>query len=87
MARLPTKREAEKEDAMMALVAIAQRIGRKAMLAEMATFEHLDPPVPEPKAREAVVEKFLTYPRQSVEDYFQLFFRGLSADDLAKVIE
>ena len=53
----------------------------------MAAFERLNPPAPEPKAREAVVEKFLMYPRQSVEDYFQLFFRGLSANDLTEVME
>ena len=44
MARLPQKREAENEDAVMALIAIAQRIGREAMLTEMAAFEQLTPP-------------------------------------------
>jgi len=86
MARLPQKREAENEDAVMALIAIARRISREAMLREMAAFEQLAPPAPKPKEREAIVEKFMTYPRQSVEDYFQLFYRGLSVDDFAKAL-
>ncbi len=57
------------------------------MLVEMTAFERLTSPAPDPKEREAVVDKFLAYPRQAVEDYFQLFYRGFSAVDLTQAME
>jgi len=70
----------------MALIGIAQRIGREALLAEMEKFEKSAPPASSPEQREALADRILSYPRSSLEEYFQLFYRGLTPKDVTRAL-
>lgn len=72
--------EEQQMDPMMALLSIGHRIGREALLAE---FEKVASPEESPAQREAAVEAILSQPVDYAENHFQLFYRGLSAEDLA----
>jgi hypothetical protein len=69
----------EREDAAMALVAVAQRMGRAALIAE---FEKMSASDVEMETLEATADGLLTWPVGSVHEYFELYFRGLRSDDL-----
>lgn len=72
--------EENRLDPMMALLSIGHRIGREALLAE---FEKVAAPDETPAQREAAVEAILSKPVNYAKNHFQLFYRGLSAEDLA----
>lgn len=68
--------------ASMALVSVAHRIGRDALLAEL---EKVAKPEEPKAAREGVADDLLAQPASKAEEYFTLFYRGLAPDDLARV--
>ena len=68
--------------ASMALVSVAHRVGRDALLAEL---EKVAKPEEPREAREGVAGDLLAQPASKAEEYFALFYRGLAADDLARV--
>jgi len=72
----------ENWDAAMALVSIAHRIGRDAMLGELDRIA--DPEEPR-EAHEALVDKWLAKPISEVQEYFALFYHGLTPDDVARL--
>jgi hypothetical protein len=72
-----------KADPMMALVGVAYRIGREALLAE---FEKGASPDEPREDMEALADYLLAKPVDDVQKYFALFYRGLTADDLARVV-
>jgi hypothetical protein len=72
----------ENMDAPMALVSIVHRIGKEAFLAELDKVVALEDSDTE---REAFVDKLLSTPASETQEYFALFYRGLTADDLARV--
>lgn len=67
------------EDAAMALTAVAQRIGRDALIAE---FNKMSASDVEMETLETTADGFLTYPPSKVQEYFELYYRGLRSDDL-----
>lgn len=71
----------ENMDAAMALVSIVHRIGKEAFLAELnkIVVEESD------TEREAFADGLLSTPASEAQEYFTLFYRGLTADDLARV--
>ena len=77
--RLPEK---ERMRASMALVSVAHRIGRDALLAE---FDRVANPEEPMEAREGVADDLLAQPTSKPEEYFALFYRGLIADDMARM--
>ena len=73
----------ERYDLAMALTAIAHRIGRDALVAE------LDKTVPAERSRELSESRagqILERPASVAEEHFALFYRGLTPEDLAQVI-
>jgi len=79
VAQLPEK---EQTHASMALVSVAHRIGRDALLAESDKVANPEEPR---EAREGVVDDLLARPASKAEEYFALFYRGLTADDTARM--
>jgi hypothetical protein len=79
VARMLQGKKDDKEDAAMALPAVAQRIGREALIAEFIKMSASDV---EMETLEATADRFLTYPMSNVEAYFELYYRGLRSDDL-----
>ena len=79
VARMLEGKKDDKEDAAMALPAVAQRIGRQALIAE---FKKMSASDVEMETLEATADRFLTYPMSHVEEYFELYYRGLRSDDL-----
>jgi hypothetical protein len=73
--------EEARMDPTMALLGIGHRLGREALLAEL---EKAVSPQETRAEREAAVEAILSKPAEYVRTHFQLFYRGLTADDLAK---
>ena len=68
----------------MALTAIAHRIGREALVAE------LDKTVPAEQSREVSqvrADQILQRPASTAEEHFALFYRGLTPEALAQVME
>ena len=72
----------ENMDAAMALVSIVHRIGKEAFLAELDKVVALEDSDVE---REAFADRLLSIPASETQEYFALFYRGLTADDLARV--
>jgi hypothetical protein len=72
-----------KGDPMMALIGVAHRIGREAVLAE---FEKGAEPDDTREDMEALAGDLLAKPIEDVQEYFALFHRGLTPDDLARVL-
>jgi hypothetical protein len=72
----------ENMKAAMALLSIAHRIGRDAFMAEL---DKVVLPEEPREAREAFVDEILSKPTSAAEEYFALFYRGLSPDDVAQV--
>jgi hypothetical protein len=71
----------ENEQAAMALVSIAHRIGRDAFMAELGRIAALEESAQE---REAFAERFLAVPESKAREYFGWFYRGLTPADLAR---
>lgn len=69
-------------DPLMALLSIGHRLGREGLLAEL---ERIGSPEETPAEREAAVEAILSKPADYAKNHFQLFYRGLSAEDLAEL--
>jgi len=68
------------QHAAMALVSVGHRIGRQALLAE---FEKAGPQTADQqRIREGMVDDIIATPPRDAEDYFDLFYRGLHADDI-----
>lgn len=71
-----------KADALMALVGVAHRIGREAVLAE---FEKGFSPDEPREGVESLVDDLLARPVKEMEEYFALFYRGVTPDDMARI--
>jgi hypothetical protein len=71
----------EQTHASVALVSVAHRIGRDALLAE---FDKVANPGEPREAREHTADDFLAQPASIAEEYFALFYRGLTAADMAR---
>ena len=69
----------EQMPATMALAAVAHRIGRDALLAEFAKVSGL---ADSGDAQEDLVAALLASPSSVYEEYFALFYRGLTPDDM-----
>ena len=68
------------QHAAMAQLSIAHRIGREALLTE---FQKAGPHTAEQqKSREAVADLILATPPRKAEEYFALFYRGLTPEDI-----
>lgn len=72
----------ENMDATMALVSIVHRIGKEAFLTELNKVVALEDSDTE---REAFADRLLSTPASETQEHFSLFYRGLTADDLARV--
>jgi hypothetical protein len=72
-----------KGDPMMALIGVVHRIGREAVLAE---FEKGAAPDDTREDMEALADVLLAKPIEDVHEYFALFYRGLTPDDLARTL-
>jgi hypothetical protein len=73
--------EQEQMHAAMALLSVAHRIGRDALLAE---FDKVANPAEPKEAPEAIADDLLAQPVSKAEEYFALFYRGLTPDDVAR---
>jgi hypothetical protein len=71
----------ENEQAAMALVSIAHRIGRDAFMAELGS---IAAPEESAQEREAFAERFFSVPESKAREYFGWFYRGLTPEDLAR---
>ena len=74
IARMLQGKKDDRQDASVALAAVAQRIGRQALIAEFVKMSASDV---EREPLEATADRFLTYPVSTVEEYFELYYRGL----------
>jgi hypothetical protein len=74
--------ETKQTHASMALVSVAHRIGRDALLAE---FEKVAKPQELEEAREGTADDLLAQPTSKAEEYFALFYRGLGPGDVARM--
>jgi hypothetical protein len=71
-----------KGDPMMALIGVAHRIGREDLLAE---FEKGAAPDESRDEMEALADDLLAKPLEDVQEYFALFYRGLTEADVAQM--
>jgi hypothetical protein len=67
------------ERSMMALAAVAQRIGRQALVAE---FEKMSASDVDRETLESTAGRFLSYPLSDVQEYFHVYYQGIRSDDL-----
>jgi hypothetical protein len=74
VARMLHGKKDDRQEAAMALVAVAQRIGRAALITEFVKMSASDV---DQETLEATADGLLTYPMSSVEEYFELYYRGL----------
>jgi hypothetical protein len=72
----------ENLDATMALISILHRIGKEAFLVELNKVVGLED---SDARREAFADRLLSTTASETQEYFALFYRGLTADDLARV--
>jgi hypothetical protein len=72
-----------KGDPLMALIGVAHRIGREALLAEFEKGAAPDEPQEDRQEMEALADELLAKPVEDVQEYFGLFHRGLTENDLA----
>lgn len=70
----------ENEQAAMALVSIAHRIGRDAFMAELSRVATQE----SAQERKAFAERFYSVPESRAREYFGWFYRGLKPEDLAR---
>lgn len=73
----------ESSDVSMALLGVAHRIGREAFTAELRKL--FTPGQGEKVA--ALVDRWMALPASAVEEYFDIFYRGLTPEDVRHVIE
>ena len=73
----------DRDEPLMALAAIAHRIGREAVLAEI---DKIAPPSEPREAREDLADRILGPTSEAVEEYFELFYRGLRPEDLVQAL-
>lgn len=71
--------EDEKEQASMALPAVAQRIGREALIAEFKKMSGSDV---QRETLESSADRFLSYPMSNVQEYFEIYHQGIRSDGL-----
>ncbi len=71
-----------KGDPLMALIGVAHRIGREALLAEFEKGAEPDEPRED---MEALADELLAKPVADVQEYFAIFYRGLTESDLARL--
>ena len=69
----------DKLEPMMALIGVAHRAGRDAMVAELE--KHTSPDETREDS-ESLADELLAQPLSDVQEYFELFYRGLTLDDL-----
>ena len=74
-------REEDRYEPAMALTGISHRIGRDALLVEL---DKIVPVGESPVEREAMADKILSRPPSAVEEYFAIFYRGLTPEDMAQ---
>jgi len=79
MVRLLREKDDGKVDVSVAMAAVAQRIGRPALIAE---FEKMSDADVDRETLKATAERFLTYPVSTIQEYFELYYRGLRSDAL-----
>jgi hypothetical protein len=79
VARMLQGKKQDQEDAAMAFPAVAQRIGRDALIAEFKKMSASDVDL---ETLEATADRFLAYPMSNVQEYFELYYRGLRSDVL-----
>ena len=77
--RMPEERRSQ---AIIAMLSIAHRIGRDALVAE---FDKVASPEESRKSLEAAADQILARPASLAEEYFASFYRGLTPDDVAQV--
>jgi hypothetical protein len=77
--------EEYKSDPLMALIGVAHRIGREALLAEFEKGATPNEPQKDRKDMEALADELLARPVEDVQEYFALFHRGLTENDLARL--
>ena len=77
-------REDEPEDVMMAIAAIGHRIGREALSAEIA---RVMPATRPPEEAKATADQILARTARDVEEYFSLYFRGPTHEDIAQAMK
>ena len=75
-----SKRADDRYEPMVALVSVAHRIGRDALVAELSTLISDD----NPPSAEDMADSLLGRPADEAESYFELFHRGLRPEDLAE---
>ena len=73
-------REDDRYEPMLALVSVAHRIGRAALVAELAALI----PDDRPPSAEDMADSLLGRPTDDAEAYFALFHQGLRPEDLAE---
>jgi hypothetical protein len=83
MDEINQRRDKDQADPMMALIGVAHHLGREALLAEfareVAPYDLNDEVI-------GLADDLLAKPITSVREYFALFYRGLTAEDLARAI-
>jgi hypothetical protein len=79
MARMLEGEKDNRQDASVALAAVAQRIGHDALIAE---FKKMSASDVNRETLETTAERFLTYPVSTIQEYFELYYRGLRSDAL-----
>jgi hypothetical protein len=75
--------EEEQTHASVALISVAHRIGRDALLVE---FDKVANPEEPGEAREHIADDLLAQPASTAEEYFALFYRGLTPADMARTL-
>lgn len=71
---------------IMALISIGHRIGRDALIAEFEKAAPPDVPAAESKQEiEAAADRILSQPAHVAEEYFALFYRHLTPEDITSV--
>jgi hypothetical protein len=73
-------REDDRYEPMLALVSVAHRIGRDALVAELSALI----PDDRPPSAEDMADSLLSRPVADAEAYFELFHQGLRPEDLAE---
>ena len=73
--------EDDRYEPLMALAGIAHRIGRDALLTEL---RNVSPPEEGDEGRAALADRILSRPASAVEEYFEMYFRGITPADVKK---
>ena len=79
MVRMLEEEKDNRQDASVALAAVAQRIGRQALIAEFVKMSDADV---DRETLETTTDRFLAYPASTIQEYYELYYRGLRSDVL-----